>query len=381
MEEGEIVDYDPLPRPTVYGSGAMSMKYSDHSGDENDSVDSDSGNDSDSPGFRAKKPKLKKKSGVAEETTHPSSKQNKYNIWCSELQEASLTEDLGNCDVRNKKFDRSRDVESYDYKLAYTMEDQQGNSVDTCGSKPRAFPQGVKRRYRDRGRAELRLGKRPNDSNKSDCRGSPRTLFDLNVTVENTNEEVASDIANKLCEEKDDLILKVVEVLGKEKAIEIFRETKKIEEDGGMMVLNNSRRRTPGGIFLLLVKQDDDIQQEKLNLIFTDDRKKTSMMRKCAVSHSRKTKAEELRRSLSADGVLGDRDLPTLLTRSELLIQERHKHCETDGVTNPPPSPATDGRENSSDWVPEMSEPLENRPLPVYDDADFLDVTCDMDVL
>jgi hypothetical protein len=80
------------------------------------------------------------------------------------------------------------------------------------------------------------------------------------------------------------------------------------------------------------------------------------------------------------DGVLGDRDLPALLTRSELLIQERHKHCETDGVTNPPPSPATDGRENSSDWVPEMGEPLESRPLSVYDDADFLDVTCDMDV-
>jgi hypothetical protein len=31
--------------------------------------------------------------------------------------------------------------------------------------------------------------------------------------------------------------VKVVEVLGKEKAIEIFRETRKIEEDGGMMVL------------------------------------------------------------------------------------------------------------------------------------------------
>jgi len=28
-----------------------------------------------------------------------------------------------------------------------------------------------------------------------------------------------------------------VEVLGKEKAIEIFKETKNIEEDGGMMVL------------------------------------------------------------------------------------------------------------------------------------------------
>ena len=31
--------------------------------------------------------------------------------------------------------------------------------------------------------------------------------------------------------------MKVVEVLGKEKAIEIFKETKNIEEDGGMMVL------------------------------------------------------------------------------------------------------------------------------------------------
>jgi phosphorylated adapter RNA export protein len=202
------VDYDPLPRPTVYGSGAMSMKYSDHSGDENDSVDSDSGDDSDSPGFRAKKPKLKKKCGAGEETTHPSSKQNKYNIWCSELQETSLTEELVNCDVRNKKFDRSRDVESYDYKLAYTVDDQQGNSVDSCGSKSSAFPQGVKRRYRDRGSATLRLGKRPSDGNESERRGSPRSLFELNVTVENTNEEVACDIANKLCEEKEDLICK-----------------------------------------------------------------------------------------------------------------------------------------------------------------------------
>jgi hypothetical protein len=31
--------------------------------------------------------------------------------------------------------------------------------------------------------------------------------------------------------------VKVVEVLGKEKAIEMFKETKIIEEDGGMMVL------------------------------------------------------------------------------------------------------------------------------------------------
>jgi phosphorylated adapter RNA export protein len=178
------------------------MKYSDNSGDENDSVDSDSGNDSDSPGFRAKKPKLKKTNGPAADET----KQHKYKIWCRDLQEASLTEDLVNCDVRQNVLDRSRDVESYDYNLAYAMEDQ--HDTGSFATKSRALPQGTKRRYGDRGSVKLRLGKRESNSNDSDCRGSPRAIFDLNVTLENSNEEVASDIANKLCEEKDDLICK-----------------------------------------------------------------------------------------------------------------------------------------------------------------------------
>jgi hypothetical protein len=66
---------------------------------------------------------------------------------------------------------------------------------------------------------------------------------------------------------------------------------------------NNSRRRTPGGIFLLLVKRDDDVQQDKLNLIFSDDRKKGGALKRHSLSQTRKAKAEELRRSLSA-GVL-----------------------------------------------------------------------------
>lgn len=201
------MDYNPIPRPAACGSAVTSMKYSDNSGDENDSLDSESGNDSDSPLFRVKKPKLKKKSGAAERITH-TSKQSKYNIWCSELQETSLTEELVNCEVRQKMLDRSRDVESYDYKLAYSMDDQQEPSVDNFGSESRAFRRGFKRRYGDRGSVKLCLGKRQNSINESDCKGAPRTISDLNVTLENTNEEVANDIANKLCEEKDDLICK-----------------------------------------------------------------------------------------------------------------------------------------------------------------------------
>ncbi|KAJ4427152.1 hypothetical protein ANN_24768 [Periplaneta americana] len=162
-EEEEVVDYNPIPRPSAYGSSVSSMKYSDNSGEENDSVDSDSGNDSDTPNFRAKKPKLKKK-----------------------------------C-VPQRMLDTSRAVESYDYKLAYRMDDQQESEV-------RESAHGVKRRYEERGNVKLRLGKRSSNTDQNDYKGSPRNIFDLHVTVDNTDEEVASDIANKLCEEKDDLI-------------------------------------------------------------------------------------------------------------------------------------------------------------------------------
>jgi hypothetical protein len=72
----------------------------DISGDENDSLDSESGNDSNSPLFRVKKPKLKKKSGAAERITH-TGKQSKYNIWCSELQETPSNSLLRNTHNRS----------------------------------------------------------------------------------------------------------------------------------------------------------------------------------------------------------------------------------------------------------------------------------------
>jgi hypothetical protein len=65
-------------------------------------------------------------------------------------------------------------------------------------------------------------------------------------------------------------------------------------------IQNNSRRRTPGGIFLLLVKRDDDVQQDKMNLIFSDDKRKTESQKRRSLSNIRKVKADELRRSLSA---------------------------------------------------------------------------------
>ncbi|CAG2067626.1 unnamed protein product, partial [Timema podura] len=76
--------------------------------------------------------------------------------------------------------------------------------------------------------------------------------------------------------------------------------------------------------------------------------------KKRANAQLRKQKAEELRRTLSADNLL-----PGLKTRAELTLDKIKKGDEIDGepaVRNPPPSPATDGKDNSSDGVPDISD-------------------------
>ena len=46
----------------------------------------------------------------------------------------------------------------------------------------------------------------------------------------------AKEIAFKLHEDKIDLILRCVQLLGKERVIELFQSTKEVENDGGIMV-------------------------------------------------------------------------------------------------------------------------------------------------
>lgn len=90
---------------------------------------------------------------------------------------------MNTCDVTTK--DRSRDVETYDYTLA-----RKNN----------------KRTRDDRKNTQLRPVGRQKE--KDESRGAPRYLVDLVVTSENSDEDCAKDLANKLFEEKEDLIRK-----------------------------------------------------------------------------------------------------------------------------------------------------------------------------
>ncbi|KAK3734995.1 hypothetical protein QZH41_015097, partial [Actinostola sp. cb2023] len=61
-----------------------------------------------------------------------------------------------------------------------------------------------------------------------------RLFRPLTANEEDTAEFLANQLADRLEEEKDDLILRVVQILGHKKSIEIFQQTKKLQVDGGM---------------------------------------------------------------------------------------------------------------------------------------------------
>lgn len=87
-----------------------------------------------------------------------------------------------------------------------------------------------------------------------------------------------------------------MDILGKEKAIEFFEQTKEIEHDGGMMIMNRSRRRTAGGIYLYLVKHDDHIPQEKIREIFYQEVMENVSRKKKNEANHRRQQTQELRR-------------------------------------------------------------------------------------
>uniref|UniRef100_A0A1Q3F8V3 Phosphorylated adapter RNA export protein n=1 Tax=Culex tarsalis TaxID=7177 RepID=A0A1Q3F8V3_CULTA len=300
-----------------------------------------------------------------------SSVPNKYNIWTESLQEDTLMETMRGCDVTLNGM-RNRDVESYDYSLKYRMNGgnafhralkrRQSNSDDSDGFgggkrfRSTSFGGvscGVMREQRKS--AKLRLGKRNSSDESQDSfqnapRFASRHILDLNVADGCSYEVFAAELARKLCEEKDDLMLRVVNVLGKEIPAKLFKETQKIEADGGMLIMNGARRRTPGGVFLFLLKHNEEIDKDDKRSIFLDEKKAAIKERKVSQSVNREKKVEELKATLNRQAA--DNELPT---RGDLLLVGHMLKPETHStLSNPPPSPVGDeNREGSPDFHPQ----------------------------
>ncbi|CAO1338052.1 unnamed protein product [Diamesa hyperborea] len=168
-------------------------------------------------------------------------------------------ENLRGCDVNNKR-KRGRNVEDYDYSLKYKLNDgetsnnfkrRKSNSDD---GEP--YSRNKIRKYKDQ-KKEL---------------NAPRKLLDLAVTEANKDQEIAYDIADKLQEEKSDLILRIVKIVGFNICNIIYEETKQTEANGGMLIMNGRRRRTAGGVFLFLLKNSKQIDEVQFNEIFKENK-------------------------------------------------------------------------------------------------------------
>ncbi|XP_058809161.1 phosphorylated adapter RNA export protein [Phymastichus coffea] len=398
LEDGEVVDDEPIDAFETYNvlqrphshvpptaDQSNKLRYSDESDASDASDASESDSDSDAGHSRVKRPKIKiKRCKAAIQQFRPNN--DKYKVWCTQVQEESLTEDLVSCGVtRNIYHDRS--VESYDYTLGYSRGSKKNQDNNTSDEEQEIETRLTnKRTFSDRRNIKLRLSKRrQSHEDEEDPKGSARILPELTATTASTDDEVAADIANKLSEKKDVLIRRVVEILGKEEAIDFFQKTKKIEEEGGMLIMNGSRRRTPGGIYLFLVKNDDHIPQPKIREIFYQDKKETTERKKMIESTHRKQKTQELMKLLENGS---DKDLPALLTRAELStrqIAEEARLRRGEGmdriqvdsdltVSNPPPSPVTDDPDHS-----EQPNPACSRHVQDYGD-DFLDIGVEVDM-
>lgn len=156
--------------------------------------------------------------------------QKKYNIWSTSLQE-EVMENLKGCGVDQDSGRYDRNCESYDYSLKYrlngenSLKRRQSYSDDSdkgfnCSSSN--FFETKNKRFRasslsvkDRRNVRLRLGNRSDDSSSNDgsTMNSARCILDLNVTSDSSNDEVAREIANKLYEEKDELMSKLTILL------------------------------------------------------------------------------------------------------------------------------------------------------------------------
>ncbi|XP_043286783.1 phosphorylated adapter RNA export protein [Venturia canescens] len=370
LEEGEVVDdegisdfgsYNILQRPHIAKSHDKQPKtnYTDES-EETSASASDS--DSDSSLVKVKRPKVKIKRRRIESQSNRNKSSDKYKIWCTQVQEESLTENLVSCGVTKKMY-QGRNVENYDFPGCYDSihnakrEPNNSSEEDEEEGRPPARLSN-KRTNADRKNVKLRLGKRRNSMEVDKQKGAVKIMAELGVNGESTDDQVAADIAEKLNEKKDSLIRRVVDIIGKKEAIEFYEETRKIEEAGGMLIMNGSRRRTAGGIYLWLVKNDEHIPQEKIREIFSMDKKQMAEQRKKEDASNRRQKTQELMRSLENGS---EKDLPALLTRAELStrqIAEEARLRRGEGmdrnlpdsertVSNPPPSPVTDDPDHS----------------------------------
>ena len=265
-------------------------------------------------------------------------KKKKNNVWGSFIQEESLnTEMSGALGVGRslRDLDSDRGAETYDYTLiakereeerkkerkkikegnrnkeSNTLDDEMDSywnnksdnqTVESDNEKEEEMDdkdivkddeerRGVKRSVKERlGEKRVRMDRYKDEVLPAP--GEPRQIPDiaLDSLVEGTDEEFGQELADRLHEEKEDMIISLVKIIGRKVALEFFKETQKVESKGGMVINNGARRRTAGGVMFYLMKQTEDEAIKGKVKQFFHETQKNDHRRKIAVANKRKKK-------------------------------------------------------------------------------------------
>lgn len=190
-------------------------------------------------------------------------KKSKYSVWSRDANE-QIRDVLGTFCMRNPENDRN--VENY------------------------PLPFDCDRKRKDPVRKK----------NLTNVKMHPVLIEDLEATELSSFEEIAKEIRDKLSEPNYDLVLRIVIICGKEKAIELYNRTKEIENSGGLLIADQSRRRTSGGVFIFLARKDKHIPSAQKLEIFDVSFKKQKIKLARAKQHKLWLKQMNLEKDLES---------------------------------------------------------------------------------
>merc|ERR1719239_1013975 len=161
---------------------------------------------------------------------------------------------------------------------------------------------GTKRSVKERlGKKKVQLDRFHNE--KLSAPGEPKQIVDIAEIslVEGSDEDFGEEVAERLKEDKEEMMVELVKAVGRKVVWEFFKDTQKVEREGGMVINNGARRRTPGGVMLHLLRKTERPElKEKLRKFFNDSRKDDQRKILAAKKRKEKNFDKEMEEFLSA---------------------------------------------------------------------------------
>ena len=180
------------------------------------------------------------------------------------------------------EIDEGRDSPKDDAMDDTTLKDDEGDR------------RGTKRSVRDRlGDKKVKMDRYKNEVLPPP--GKPRQIPDIaeDSLVEGSDDDFGKEIAERLQEEKVDMIIDLVTILGRRVVWDFFKKTQKTESEGGMMINNGARRRTAGGVFCHLLRSSEGEMAEKAKEYFRESQKNEQKRRILHAKSKKKKKFED----------------------------------------------------------------------------------------